>query len=171
MRFLRKGVRPVEFITRCNVITPCEVTRPGFRDLNKGRATGVGRAKAWSGAAQNPYWTSFPPAAPGNQEWVKNAPALIFLASKPTRRPHGSDQDAPSTTHSLNAGAASGYMALQAHPTVQRAPEVLGVPPQYRIEDGMRSGDRQTRWPCPKRCERASGPALASRCEQLRWHI
>jgi nitroreductase len=92
------------------------------------------------------YWMPFVRLlAPRNLEWAKNASALIFLASKTTMQPHGFDQDAPSLTHSLDAGAASGYMALQAHLIGwcmhgmagfdrKRAPEVLGVLPQYRIE-------------------------------------
>ena len=92
------------------------------------------------------YWTPFLGLlAPRNLEWAKDASALVFLASKTTMRPHGSEQDVPSLTHSLDAGAASGYMALQAHLIGwcmhgmagfdrKRAPEVLGVLPQYRIE-------------------------------------
>lgn len=50
-----------------------------------------------------------------NQEWARHASALVFLVSKSTMRHIGSDHDGPSTTHTLDAGAASGYMALQAH--------------------------------------------------------
>jgi nitroreductase len=83
--------------------------------------------------------------APRNRDWARHAAALIFLASKTTMRPYGSDLDAPSPTHSLDAGTASGFMALQAYLmgwcvhgmagfNRERALEVLGAPPHHRIE-------------------------------------
>ncbi len=82
--------------------------------------------------------------APRNQEWAKHAASLVFLVSKTTMRPIGADWDAPSATHALDAGAASGYMALQAHLSGwhvhgmagfdrDRAPEALGVPPDHQV--------------------------------------
>jgi nitroreductase len=93
-----------------------------------------------------PFWMRFLDLlAPRNKDWAKQAAALIFLASKATMRPYGSDRETPSLTHSLDAGAASGYMALQAHLmgwcvhgmagfSHDRAPVVLNVPGDYSIE-------------------------------------
>ena len=51
---------------------------------------------------------------PFNRSWAEAASALVVLTSNSMMRPPGSDKDVPSPTHSLDAGAASGYFALQA---------------------------------------------------------
>jgi nitroreductase len=81
---------------------------------------------------------------PRNQEWARHASALVFLVSKATMRPIGADIDQPSATHALDAGAASGYMALQAHLSGwhvhgmagfdrDRAQGVLNVPRDHQV--------------------------------------
>ena len=60
-------------------------------------------------------------------------------------RPPGGDKDVPSRSHSLDTGAASAYLALQANERgwfvhgmagfdVARAPAELSVPDGYRVE-------------------------------------
>ena len=82
---------------------------------------------------------------PFNQSWAKDAGALIILVSKTFMRPPGGDADVPSYTHSLDAGAASGYLALQANKLgwyvhgmsgvdFERAAAELAVPDGYRVE-------------------------------------
>lgn len=82
---------------------------------------------------------------PFNRSWAEHASALVFLISKETMRPPGADKDVPSKTHSLDAGAASGYLALQANEMgwfvhgmvgfdADRAGPELGVPDCYRVE-------------------------------------
>lgn len=82
---------------------------------------------------------------PGNQIWAKEASALVFLISNSTMRRPGTDTEVPSRTHSLDAGTASGYFALQAsrmgwfvHGMVgfdeERAFAELKVPKGYRVE-------------------------------------
>jgi nitroreductase len=62
------------------------------------------------------FWDSFLDLlVPRNQEWARHASALVFVVSKSTMRPIGPGHDVPSTTYALDAGAASGYMALQAY--------------------------------------------------------
>jgi len=86
-----------------------------------------------------------------NQSWAKNAAALIILVSKATLLPSGSDKEVPSHTHSLDAGAAWGYLALQATRLgwaahgmagfdVPRAAEELGVPSDHRVEAAIAIG-------------------------------
>jgi len=49
-----------------------------------------------------------------NQAWVKNASVLAFILSDRFRRPPGAEP-APLYSHSFDAGAAWGFLALQAH--------------------------------------------------------
>lgn len=51
---------------------------------------------------------------PFNQTWAKESSALVFLVSNSTMLSPRSGKEAPSPTHSLDAGTASGYFALQA---------------------------------------------------------
>jgi nitroreductase len=62
-----------------------------------------------------PHWEGFLNLlVAGNQVWAKEASALMFLISNFTMRRPGTDTEVPSRTHSLDAGTASGYFALQA---------------------------------------------------------
>ncbi len=92
------------------------------------------------------HWSGFLDLlVPFNQSWAQSASALVFLISNSLMRPPGSDKDVPSATHSLDAGTASGYFALQArrmdwyvHGMVgfdrDRAFAELNVPAGYRVE-------------------------------------
>ena len=82
---------------------------------------------------------------PHNQTWVKNASALVILASNAWMRLPRTDEDVPSPTHSFDAGTASGYFALQAHKMgwfthgmvgfdKERAFADLNVPEGYTLE-------------------------------------
>lgn len=63
-----------------------------------------------------PHWDKFLGLlVPHNQSWAKEAAALVILISRSSMRLPGADKDVPSPTHSLDAGTASGYFALQAH--------------------------------------------------------
>jgi nitroreductase len=62
------------------------------------------------------FWDAFLDLlVPRTRDWAHHALALVLLVSKSTIRVFGSDHDVPSATYALDAGAASGYMALQAH--------------------------------------------------------
>lgn len=82
---------------------------------------------------------------PFNRGWAQDAAALIVLVSNPLMRPPGADKDVPSHSHSLDAGTASGYLALQANRMgwhvhgmvgfdMDRAFAELNVPTGYRVE-------------------------------------
>lgn len=95
---------------------------------------------------------------PGNQVWASRAAALVFIASKTTMLPRGADLEVPSHSHSFDAGAGWGYLALQAHlmgwtthgmtgVDFQRAPAELGLTDNYRLEAAIaigRQGDKAT---------------------------
>ncbi len=63
-----------------------------------------------------PSWEGFVDLlVPRNRDWAQHASALVFIASKTTILPHGADHPAPSSSHTLVAGASSAYLGLQAH--------------------------------------------------------
>lgn len=51
---------------------------------------------------------------PANQAWAKNAAALIAIASAAEHLFPGQTEPKPNTSHAFDAGAAWGYLALQA---------------------------------------------------------
>ena len=93
-----------------------------------------------------------------NQGWCKSASALMYLVSNSVMRPPGAEKDVPSYSHSLDAGTASGYVALQAtkmgwqlHGMVgfdkERAFAELNLPQGYRVEAAYavgKIGDKAT---------------------------
>ena len=93
-----------------------------------------------------PHWERFLDLlVPFNRSWAENASALIILVSNSLMLPPGAEKEVPSHSHSLDAGAASGYFALQAsmmgwyvHGMVgfdmDRAFAELNVPKGYRVE-------------------------------------
>ena len=90
---------------------------------------------------------------PFNRSWAKDASALVVLVSNSLMRPPGAERDVPSHSHSLDAGTASGYFALQAsrmgwfvHGMVgvdmDRAFADLNVPQGFRVEAAYAVGKR-----------------------------
>ncbi len=82
---------------------------------------------------------------PFNQSWAKNAAVLGVIVSKKTFLPPGKTEAILSHSHSLDAGAAWGYLALQASRLgyaahgmggfdVPRAATELNVSDDYRVE-------------------------------------
>ncbi len=82
---------------------------------------------------------------PFNRSWAKEASALVILVSNSLMLAPGAAKEVPSHSHSLDAGAASGYFALQAammgwqvHGMVgfdfDRTFADLAVPAGYRVE-------------------------------------
>lgn len=106
---------------------------------------------------ETPDWQRvFDLLVPMNQAWAARAAALIVLVSATTATPPGRTEPMPSHSHSLDAGAAWAYLALQAtrigwsaHAMVgfdiERAYDVLSVPRTYRVETMIaigRPGDK-----------------------------
>ena len=80
-----------------------------------------------------------------NTSWASRAGALVCLASSRTMLPPGKTEPVPSHSHSLDAGAAWGAFALQAHMLgwathgmvgfdMERAATELGIPDGFRVE-------------------------------------
>ncbi len=91
--------------------------------------------------------------APFNQVWCRKAATLIFVFSKTTFRAPGKDEDAPSRSHSFDAGAAWANVALQAtllgwhaHAMLgfdhERALSELNVGSNFRAEAAIAIGRR-----------------------------
>ncbi|MDE8345076.1 MAG: nitroreductase family protein [Acidocella sp.] len=88
-----------------------------------------------------------------NQSWAKNGSLLMFVISETTMVVPGTDARVPSHSHSFDAGAAWGSLALQAsvlgwhaHAMVgldfERARQELRVPDDHRIETAIVFGRR-----------------------------
>jgi nitroreductase len=101
-----------------------------------------------------PAWTRFLDLLnPFNRSWCEPAAALIVVVSRETMRPPGAEQDVPSYSHSFDAGAAWGSLALQttklgwsAHGMVgfdmAAAKTALRIPDGYRVEAAVAIGRR-----------------------------
>ncbi|MGO7530671.1 nitroreductase family protein [Rhizobium leguminosarum] len=86
-----------------------------------------------------------------NQEWARHASALIFVVSRAFTGAAGSAEEKPSYTHSFDAGAAWGHLAIQArlsglyahgmggikHEEISQA---FAIPEGYRVEAGVAVG-------------------------------
>lgn len=95
---------------------------------------------------ETPQWSRlFNLLVPMNQSWAVRASALVALVSATTAQPPGAPGPIPSYSHSLDAGAAWAYLALQAMQLgwyahamagwdVEHAAEVLNVPDNFRVE-------------------------------------
>ena len=103
-----------------------------------------------------------------NQSWAKQASVLMILVSKKTMRPPGANADVPTRSHSLDAGAAWGYLALEAsilgwpaHAMVgfdtERARNELNIPDDCHVEAAIALG---------RRGEKASLPEAMQAVEQ-----
>ena len=101
---------------------------------------------------ETPEWDRlFDVLIPYNQAWVKTASVLIYVISDRVRRPEGRDP-VPLRSHAFDAGAAWGYLALQAHRMgwaahgmagfdVARSYEALGVDEaDYQVEAAIAVG-------------------------------
>ena len=119
-----------------------------------------------------PEWSRlFDLLVPMNQSWAARASALVVLVSATTAQPPGAPGPIPSYSHSLDAGAAWAYLALQATQLgwhahamagwdVERAPTVLEVPPGYRVETVIaigRLGDKSVLPPPLQEREKPNG--------------
>ncbi len=87
----------------------------------------------------------------GNQSWAKNGSVLIIALSKKTFTPPGKTEGMAMNSHSFDAGAAWGYLALQASRMgyashgmtgfdIPRAAKELNVPDDYRVEVAIAIG-------------------------------
>jgi nitroreductase len=100
----------------------------------------------------NAHWDKFLGLLiPFNQSWAKTASALVFAVSETTMAMPGQDARVPAYSHSFDAGAAWGYLALQAtflgwhtHGMVgvdfDRVRTELKVPDDVRVEAAIAIG-------------------------------
>ena len=93
-----------------------------------------------------------------NRGWTENAAALLIVLSKTTFASPGKSEELPAPTHSFNAGAAWGYLALHASLSgwhahgmasfdKEKARSVLGLPAHFAFEVAVaigKIGDRTT---------------------------
>lgn len=103
-----------------------------------------------------------------NQSWAKDAGALVFIISRTHFDARDGAEAQPIYSHSFDAGAAWGQLALQAHLLglhahgmtgldFDRIPAALGLPEGYRVEAAAAIGTRAAadRLPEPLRAREA----------------
>ena len=106
--------------------------------------------------------------AEGNRPWTKNAAAIVFLVSRKTRT-NADGTHAPSRSHSLDAGAAWAYLALEAsavgwpaHGMIgvdfDHARDELHVPDDCHIEMAIAIGKRGDKASLPERYQANEQP-------------
>ncbi len=112
-----------------------------------------------------------------NQVWAKNASVLMIMASQKSFTPAGKSEPVESRSHSFDAGAAWGYLALQtlrlsyaAHAMsgfdAARSHKELNMPSDYRPEAAIaigRRGDKAILPEVPARKGAAERPQSAKR--------
>ncbi|MET0182198.1 MAG: nitroreductase family protein [Caulobacterales bacterium] len=107
---------------------------------------------------------------PFNQSWAQNAGALIFVASVSTFFNAEKQEYETSPTHSFDAGAAWGYLALQARRLnwyahgmagfdSERAHSVLGAAPEMRMEAAIAIGRLADKSVLPERMQAREAPS------------
>jgi nitroreductase len=107
--------------------------------------------------------------AESNRGWAHRAAVLMVMLSKSTMRPVGADRDVPSHSHSFDAGAAWGNLALQAtklgwyaHAMVgfdmAKAFAELHVPAGYRVEAAIALGRRGDKSVLPEPLQQREAP-------------
>ncbi|CAH1661283.1 hypothetical protein CHELA1G11_12409 [Hyphomicrobiales bacterium] len=115
-----------------------------------------------------------------NRSWAAHAGALVFVVSRATMRPPGGEEDVPSYSHSFDAGAAWGFLALQAtllgwhsHAMTgfdhENAPNNLGVLMATASRLPSRSANAAMRRRCLRGLHRARSQATA--CLWKRWRL
>ncbi|WP_158812037.1 nitroreductase family protein [Beijerinckia sp. L45] len=99
-----------------------------------------------------PMWDTFLNLlVPGNQGWAKDTAVLVILISKISMSVPGKEIPIQSYSHSLDAGAAWGYLALQAQMSGWAAHAMVGfdldrtaieldIPADYRVEIALAIG-------------------------------
>jgi nitroreductase len=107
---------------------------------------------------------------PFNQTWARQASALIFVLSVQDIEGKVAGERLPSYSHSFDAGAAWAYLALQAASMslschamtgfdVDRAPVLLGIPPNIRVEAVVAVGRQADRQSLPESLSKREHPS------------
>ena len=114
----------------------------------------------------------------GNRGWAKNASVLIVLVSRKFMRPLGADKDVPARSHSLDAGAAWAYLALEAsilgwpaHAMVgmdfDKARVELYVPDDFHVEMAIALGKRGDKATLPEALAARESPNVRNNVAQF----
>ena len=119
----------------------------------------------------NAHWDKFLNLLiPFNQSWAKTASALVFAVSETTMAMPGKAARVPSHSHSFDAGAAWGYLALQAtylgwhtHGMVgvdfDRVRTELKVPDDVRVEAAIAIGKQGPKTLLPEALQEREFPS------------
>jgi nitroreductase len=105
-----------------------------------------------------------------NQIWASKAAALVIIVSDPLFRPPGAEAAAPLRSHTLDAGTAWGFLALQAERAgwaahgmagfdTERSAVDLNVPAGHRVEIAIAIGRRGDPASLPERLQAREFPS------------
>jgi nitroreductase len=111
-----------------------------------------------------------------NRSWAEHAAVLIVALSKSTMRSIGTEKDVPSHSHSFDAGAAWGNMALQATALGWHAHGMVGfdmpkafadleVPAGYRVEAAIALGRKGDKAILPEPMQQREAPNSRDKVE------
>ncbi len=133
-----------------------EATLLGFLEAARWAPSGF-NAQPWRfiyARAGTPAWGPiFDTLLPFNQSWVQRASALVLVLSQTDWQAPGKDAPGPNLTHAFDAGAAWGYLALQASLSGwaahgiggldrEKARETLGIPAGFAVQAAVAIGRR-----------------------------
>lgn len=115
---------------------------------------------------------------PFNAGWAQNAGALVFVLSDREIVPPGASEAQAATTASFDAGAAWGYLALQAealglatHAMAgfyhAAAPEVLGAGERFKVEAAVAIGRRGDKAALPEALQAREVPSPRKLVEEI----
>jgi len=129
--------------------------------------------------AGTPAWGPiFETLVPFNQSWVKHASALVLVLSQTEWQAPGQDAPAPNVTHAFDAGAAWGYLALQASLSGwathgiggldrEKARAALGIPAGFAVQAAVAIGRRGDKSMLPEMLQAREQPSPRLPLSQL----
>lgn len=124
---------------------------------------------------ETPQWGPlFSTLVPFNQEWAAKAGALVLIVSHKVFE----HNQKPSVTHSFDAGAAWGYLALQGHVNglvvhgmqgfdYEKARELCKVPEDFQVECMVAIGKRGKKEDLPASMQEKETPSTRKRLDEV----
>lgn len=105
-----------------------------------------------------------------NHSWANKASALVVVLSKTTSLPAGAAEEVPFPSHSFDAGAAWGYLALQAsnagwpaHAMAgfdkEKTRDVFAIPDNFKVEAMVAIGKRADKSILPEGLQEREQPS------------
>ncbi len=118
---------------------------------------------------------------PFNQTWAKTASALVIVASETKMVPPGKTEAVDNGSHAFDAGAAWGYLALQAHISgyaahamagfdKQAMAQVVGLPEHHTLHAAVAVGKQGDAALLPEALQVREVPSPRHAVGQIAFH-